>query len=138
MAEDYGWVEPDRAETSPSQVLPDQVDPSAPAAQAVRQILDLRPDWQVDGLGLRGPQPDRPRPQNAAPFPMEFGIDNSRRGEGGGGGGVSVADEATGDFAEGETLVEGVQKITYDNRYFKIHDNGGGEVQVSLITDTCS
>ncbi len=53
-------------------------------------------------------------------------------------GGVDVAVDSTGDFAEGETVVNGVKRITFNSDLFKIHNNGGGEVQVTLKTTTCS
>lgn len=55
-----------------------------------------------------------------------------------GAGGIEVACEAVSDFPEGETSITGVTKITFDSALFKIHDNGGGEAQISLITDDCS
>jgi hypothetical protein len=51
--------------------------------------------------------------------------------------GVDVALEDFGDLSEGETEVDTNNRITFDSRYFIIHDNGSGEVQVSLKTSTC-
>lgn len=52
---------------------------------------------------------------------------------GGGGGGISAVNCYNfGDFSEGEAAVDNVSEISFDSKYFKIHNNGGGEVQVTL------
>lgn len=57
----------------------------------------------------------------------------------GGGGEIEVAaDEEMEDFAEGETSITAISKITFDGALFKIHDNGGGEAQIQLITTDCA
>jgi hypothetical protein len=53
-------------------------------------------------------------------------------------GTVDVAIAATGDLAEGETEVDNILRLTFDSRYFIIHDNGGGEARVTLKTTTCT
>lgn len=49
-------------------------------------------------------------------------------------GGIEIACAAITGFATGETSVTGVTKITFNNQWFKIHDNGGGEVLIDLNT----
>jgi hypothetical protein len=50
------------------------------------------------------------------------------------GGKITVACGTFTDFAIGETLIANVTKLTFNSDYFKIHDNGSGEVQISLNT----
>ena len=56
---------------------------------------------------------------------------------GGGTGKITVQVGSTGDLTPGETTVANVDTITLDSRYFIIHDNGGGEVLISVVTTTC-
>jgi len=128
MAENYGWVDPNTGDRLPIGV----------GGGTLASLNQARPDWQTDGLGLRGAQPDRPIGANAKPHDMNFLV-SERKGfsEPSGGGSIDAAVEAFGDLTPGETEVDNLARMTFDSRYFVIHDNGGGEVRVSLNTATC-
>lgn len=53
------------------------------------------------------------------------------------GGEIAVAvDDDMDDFLEGETAVDKIKTISFSS-LFKIHDDGGGTVQVTLNTQEC-
>ncbi len=110
-------------------------------------LSDFSPSWMKDGGGVSGQDrtPNLDDYQDWASNVGSFVVTDqdawsrdNRSAEDSGAGGFTVKVDATGDFAGGETMVVGVDTITFNSDLFKIHDNGGGEVQVTLITTTCS
>ncbi len=102
-------------------------------------LSDFNPSWMEDGLGFTGEQGEQDF-SNAQQWDTNAwtqGADDTQDQISSGAGGFTVQVAATGDFAGGETMVTGVDTITFNSDLFKIHDNGGGEVQVTLVTTTC-
>jgi hypothetical protein len=104
-------------------------------------LSDVSPDWQTDGMGLRGPQPDLPTAPPARPFDMTFEVQEGRASGGERLGGLTVTVEDASGYSAGSGVSEvtAVSTLTFDQANFEIFDGGGGQVVVKLKTcpSTC-
>lgn len=91
----------------------------------------FEPSWMEDGLGIQGERPNVVD-EDLQEWDTNAWSNNQQEDDftGGGGSPLSVRIATITDFPAGETIVIGVNEITLDSSVFKIHDNGGGEVQI--------
>lgn len=100
-----------------------------------QELSEIDPEWQTDGLGLRGRQPED-HPQ-AKLDPWDISFTNQQGGQDGGGkdGGGKIevtAEDASGYSGGGSSDLTNRDVLTVDSNLFEIYDGGGGQAVIKI------
>lgn len=100
-----------------------------------QELSEIDPEWQTDGLGLRGRQPEE-HPQ-AKLDPWDVSFTNQQGGQDGGGkdggGKLQVTQEDVSGYATGGgSDVDKVDVLTVDQTIMEVFDGGGGQAIIKL------